>query len=125
MVDMETSVLRAVSETATDIKYEIKDEAVALFHKQSPAIWNKHICGEILMEFIHEGLSHEFVNSQYTFDKTQADRWIQVLPTKNSHVGTYNVKLKLKYKDPDYSSVFAEVPFKIKVLPCEIKRTVT
>ena len=130
MSDMETSVLRTVSEypsalvTLPDIKYEIPDDAKALFHQTKSAIWNKDICGDIVTEVIHDGLSGDFLTHGYAFDKTQADRWVQALPNKNSHVSVYNVKLRLKYQDPDYAAVYTDVPFKLTVLPCEIKRTV-
>ena len=91
----------------------------------SNLVWNKDICGEIVTELIHDGLSSEFVTHGYKFDTTQADRWVEVLPKLNSHAKTYSMKLRIKFKDPDYVTVFTDVPFTVEVLPCEIKRTVT
>ena len=82
MVDMQTSVLRTITEyqsavvTKPDIRYEITDDAKTLFKIGEADVWNKDICGEIVTEVIHDGLSSEFVTHGYKFDATQADRWV-------------------------------------------------
>lgn len=40
----------------------------------------------------------------------------------NSHIGTHDIKLRIKYTDPDYKDVYNDVPIQVKILPCEIKR---
>ena len=79
------------------------------------------------VEVIHDGLSSEFLTFSYAFGETQDaidNRWIEVRPTKNEHVKTYNIVLRIKYLDSDYSAVFADVPLEVEVLPCVINNVV-
>ena len=71
----------------------------------------------------HDGLSSEFVTIGYTFNATPADRWIKVLPTSNTHKGTYNINLRIQYTMPQYSAIYTDVNLKVTVLDCEIEST--
>ena len=83
--------------------------------------WHEKLCADMTVELIHVPPTAEFVTMNYNFMTTSADRWIKVLPDKNSHVGSHTIKLRIKFTDPDYSLVYEDVSVSIEVLPCEIK----
>ena len=100
-------------------------DVVVNYLRNDATWWNLDICGNVVVELIHDGLSSEFLTHGYTYNATPDKRWVQLAPTKNIHVGVYNVKLKIKFAESDYAAVFYEVPVTITVLPCEIKYTET
>ena len=102
-------------------------DAKSLFQVSNTAVYNSRICGAITVEVIHDGLSSEFLTFSYAFGDDQAaidNRWIEVRPTKNEHVRTYNIVLRIKYADRDYKAVFSDVNLQVEVLPCVINNVV-
>ena len=83
-------------------------------------IWNKHICGDVAVSIVHDGLSSNFLTSEYTYDSTAANRLVKLLPTLNTEIGIYSAA-KLKIYLAEYTNIEVEVPFSFEVLPCEIK----
>lgn len=130
---MQTSVLRTVTEYPSpvvivpDTKYNIPDPDAKPKHLISEVTkWHQGLCSDMDVELIHttSALTSEFVTIGYSFMTTSADRWISVLPTLNTHVGTHTITLRIKFTDSDYSAITKDVPVAIEILPCEIKSIV-
>ena len=87
---------------------------------QGNAYWKYRICGEIIVEVIHDGLSSEFFTVTYTYLSGQANRVIDNLPQTNDQINKdgYDIILRLYFED--YPDVTEDVPINVKVYPCKV-----
>lgn len=128
--DMETSVLRVISEydptdlnSLRDVEYIHDAEAMVNLHAGDNTKWNNQICGNIVTTVTHDGKTAEFMQHNYVYlDAANGSHWVKLAPTLNDQVGDYTVIVTLKLED--YPSITKDVSLKIKVLPCEIKSVI-
>lgn len=92
VVDIETSVLRAVDDPLVP-EQTIANDASPTLMVEYEDFWNKDICGDIQVSLVSmdlvildQDLIEEFISIGYTYDSVEADRWIKVRPTLNSHI---------------------------------------
>lgn len=127
VLDMETSILRTVSESSAppDTRQEISVDAYPLLHYADPTIWNTGICGDLTVSLVHDGLSSEFVTYGYIYLGAATSRFIEVFPTLNTQVNIPGYNLVAVISMIEYPAVTVDVPFTVVVLPCEIKQILT
>ena len=117
---MQTSVLRTIREYPSAVVTLQDTEQFIVGPVPKPKLleaehskWHDKLCSDMVVLLIHEApllsavaaKTTEFVTMSYDFTTTSADRWIKLLPDKNSHVGVHSVILRIKFTDPDYSAV--------------------
>lgn len=117
---METSVLRPVTQANNDLFWYFPDDNYPMLH-YGTANWDVNICGKILVDVIHDGVTTEFVSHVYDYQVLVLPNtyYLQLNPTLRTHEGTFTINLRVYFQE--YAAIDpVDVPVVIDVLPCQI-----